>query len=43
MSYLLAAYGVTALTLVVYGFVLQRERRRLARDAADDAGDRVRG
>lgn len=43
MSYVVAAYGVTALTLVVYGLALQRERRRLARDAADDAGRDARG
>lgn len=36
MSYVIAAYGVTILTLAVYGFLLQRERRRLSRDAAGD-------
>ena len=32
MSYLIAAYGVTGVTLVAYAFALHRERRRLSRD-----------
>jgi len=31
MSYLLAAYGVTVITLALYGIHLSRERRRLSR------------
>jgi heme exporter protein CcmD len=31
VSYVLAAYGVTALTLLGYALLLHRERRRLAR------------
>lgn len=38
MSYVVAAYGVTFLTLAVYGVVLHRERRRLERDAGNDPG-----
>jgi hypothetical protein len=38
VSYLVAAYGVTVLTLAIYGGMLHRERRRLARGADDDAG-----
>jgi hypothetical protein len=30
MSYLIAAYGVTLGVLLLYGFSLARERRRLA-------------
>lgn len=44
MSYVLAAYGVTILTLVIYGFLLQRERRRLSRGASPrDPDRRARG
>ena len=41
MSYVIAAYGVTLLTLVLYGGNLARERRALAaaRKTAAAAGD----
>lgn len=39
MSYLVAAYGLTLATLVVYGWMLQRERGRLERNAGPDASD----
>ncbi len=34
MSYVVAAYGITALALVVYGLRLARERRTLRRELA---------
>ena len=32
MSYLIAAYAITAVTLIAYAFALHRERRRLSRE-----------
>jgi CcmD family protein len=32
VSYLIAAYAVTGVTLVAYAFALHRERRRLSRE-----------
>jgi CcmD family protein len=32
VSYLIAAYGVTGVTLIAYALALHRERRRLSRE-----------
>jgi len=32
VSYLIAAYGITGVTLVAYAVALHRERRRLSRE-----------
>jgi hypothetical protein len=35
MSYLIAAYGLTAVTLLLYLGMLHRERRRLSREGRE--------
>jgi heme exporter protein CcmD len=35
MSYVIAAYGLTAVTLLVYLGMLHRERQRLSREGRD--------
>lgn len=42
MGYLIAAYGVTIATLLIYGVGLARERARLARDASVRSDPRAR-
>jgi heme exporter protein D len=37
MSYVVAAYGITVLTFVVYALHLHRENRRLADEERDGA------
>ncbi len=37
MSYVFAAYGITALALVVYGVRLAAERRALRRELGEEA------